>query len=178
MPITTRHRSVAVASAVLLASALAHAGLSKPAGPSVKFTALGPAGLKIEGTTHEMDLVEDGSNVVLTVRLVNLDTGISVRDKHTKDCLEVEKFPEAKLTVARSAFKLPGSGDAPATLALHGKSLPTSVHYEIKSDGGSFQVDGKLRVNIKDAGMTAPSYLGVTVKPDVDVEAHFKVNGS
>jgi hypothetical protein len=29
-----------------------------------------------------------------------------------------------------------------------------------------------------DFGMTVPSYLGVTVKPDVDVNANFKVTGS
>ena len=66
--------------------------LSKPSESRVKFTASGPAGLKIEGTTSELDIADDGTNVVLTVRLANLDTGISIRDKHTKDCLEVESI--------------------------------------------------------------------------------------
>jgi len=183
MHLPSRFRSAAVVSAIIAVSALAHAGLSKPSESNVKFTASGPAGLKVEGTTSALDLAEDAGNVVLTVHLTGLDTGISVRDKHTKDCLEVDKYPDAKLTVSRAALKLPASGDkasadAPATLTLHGKTLPTSVHYDVKADGGALVVDGKLRVNINDAGMTAPSYLGVTVKPDVDVEVHFRVSGS
>jgi polyisoprenoid-binding protein YceI len=168
---------------LVASSAVAGAALSKPTESSVKFTASGPAGLKIEGKTTEVDLAEDGANIVLTVKLANLDTGIAIRDKHTKDCLEVEKYPDTKLIVARSALKLPAagdksSGDAPATLKLHGKDLQTSVHYDVKGDGSAFIVDGKLHINIKDAGIVAPSYMGITVKPDVDVDAHFKVNGT
>ena len=179
----SRHLTATIVAALVATSAFAAQALSKPSESRVKFTASGPAGLKIEGTTSELDLADDGTNVVLTVRLANLDTGISIRDKHTKDCLEVEKYPDTKLTVARSALKLPpagekSSGDAPGTLKLHGKDLPTSVHYDVKTDGGALVVDGKLHINIKDAGITAPSYAGITVKPDVDVDVHFRVSGT
>jgi polyisoprenoid-binding protein YceI len=168
--------------AIVATTALAGAALSKPSDVKVKFIASGPAGLKIEGTTSDLDVADDGTNIVLTVKLANVDTGIAIRDKHTKECLEVEKYPDTKLTVARSALKLPAagdksSGDSPATLKLHGKDLPTSVHYDIKGDGSAFLVDGKLHINIKDAGITAPSYAGITVKPDVDVDVHFRVGG-
>jgi polyisoprenoid-binding protein YceI len=179
----SRYLNATVVAVLLATTAVASAALSKPSESNVKFTATGPAGLKIEGKTADLDLSEDGGNVVLTVRLANLDTGIAIRDKHTKDALEVEKYPETKLSVARSALKLPASGDkssgeAPATLKLHGKDLSTSVHYDVKADGSAFIVDGKLHINIKDAGIVAPSYMGITVKPDVDVNVHFRVNGT
>jgi polyisoprenoid-binding protein YceI len=179
----SRYWIATVVAALVATSALASAALAKPTESNVKFTASGPAGLKIEGKTAELDLAESAGNIVVTVRLANLDTGIAIRDKHTKDCLEVEKYPETKLSVARSALKLPESGnksggDAPATLKLHGKDLPTTVHYDVKADGSAMVVDGKLHINIKDAGIVAPSYMGITVKPDVDVDVHFRVNGT
>jgi polyisoprenoid-binding protein YceI len=178
----SRYWIATIVAALAATSAIARAALSKPSDTTVKFVASGPAGLKIEGKTSDLDLTDDGANIVVTVRLASLDTGIAIRDKHTKDCLEVEKYPDTKLIVARSALKLPASGDkssgdAPSTLKLHGKDVQTIVHYDVKADGSAFLVDGKLHINIKDAGITAPSYMGITVKPDVDVEVHFRVNG-
>ena len=66
--------------------------------------------------------------------------------------------------------------DAPATLTLHGQSRPVSVHYDAKDDGATFATHGALRVNMNDYGITVPVYLGVTVKPDVDVSASFRVS--
>ena len=37
---------------------------------------------------------------------------------------------------------------------------------------------GTVHVNMNDFGITVPVYLGVTVKPDVDVSASFHVAGS
>ena len=48
------------------------------------------------------------SNVVITVPLANLSTGIGLRDHHMKEkYLEVQKYPSATLTIARSALKFP-----------------------------------------------------------------------
>src|SRR5882724_11365215 len=83
--------------AVVCVSAIAGAALSKPTDATVKFTATGPAGLKIEGATSALNVAEDGINVTVTVPLTTLHTGIDIRDKHMKEDLEVEKFPEAQL---------------------------------------------------------------------------------
>ena len=53
-----------------------------------------------------------------------------------------------------------------------------TVHYEAASDATGFAVHGKFHVRMDDFGITVPSYLGVTVKPDVDVTASFHVTGS
>jgi polyisoprenoid-binding protein YceI len=164
-------------------SAIGFAALTAPSDAKVGFEATGPAGLKIDGTTTDLTVAEDGGNVVLTVPLANLTTGIGLRDKHMKEkYLEVPKYPAAVLTVPRSALKLaPGGkveGDVQGTVTLHGQSKPVTVHYDAAAAGQGFAVHGKFRINMNDFGITVPTYLGVTVKPDVDVTASFHVTGS
>jgi len=165
-----------------LSAAASHAALSSPTDTRVSFQVSGPAGLKIEGSTGELQVVDDGTNLTVTIPLANLTTGISLRDKHMKDYLETAKYPTATLTVARGALKIPAAGaveaDAPGTLSLHGQTKPVSVHYDSKWDGSVFATHGRVHLLMTDFGITVPSYLGVTVKPDVDVNANFKVTGS
>lgn len=169
---------------VVIASAVASEGLGRPSDSLVGFQAMGPAGLKIAGKTAELTVIEEGDSISIVVPLANLKTGIDVRDHHMKEkYLEIEKFPSARLTVNRSELKLPAAGervasDVPGTLFLHGQTKPVIVHYEVKAEGPAYAVDGKLRLNMKEVGIEVPSYLGVTVKPDVDVEAHFRISPS
>jgi polyisoprenoid-binding protein YceI len=169
---------------LLSISAVGHAGLSAPSDTHVSFLASGPAGLKIEGTTPDLTVGEGSGNVILTVPLANLTTGIGLRDKHMKEkYLEVPKFPAAILTVARGSLKVPAGGEAvetdvPGTLQLHGQTKPVSVHYDAKADAAGFAAHGKFHINMNDFGIQVPTYLGVTVKPDVDVTASFRVAGS
>jgi polyisoprenoid-binding protein YceI len=163
---------------------VAHAALSAPTDSRVGFQASGPAGMKIEGSTSDLSIADQGDNVVLTVPLGNLSTGIGLRDRHMKDkYLEVPKYPTAVLTVARSALKLPATddkveGDARSTATIHGQTRPVSVHYDAKRLGTALSVHGTFHINMRDFGIEVPTYLGVTVKPDVDVTAEFRVAGS
>ncbi len=165
-------------------SAVGHAALSSISDPHVSFQAAGPAGMKIEGATQDLSVSDDGTNVVVTVPLANLSTGIGLRDHHMKEkYLEVPKYPAATLTIARSALKLPAGGsessaDVPGTVMLHGQSRPVTVHYEAKGEGSAYGVRGTFHINMNDFGITVPVYLGVTVKPDVDVSAAFHVAGA
>jgi len=174
----------AIASCVGSVTVVAYAALSAPKDAHVGFQAVGPAGLKIEGTTGDLSVAESDGNIVIDVPLTNLSTGIALRDHHMKEkYLEVPKYPSATLVVARAALKLPAAGgaaesDVPATLKLHGQGRPVTVHYVAKSDAGGFSVDGKFRVKMDDFGISVPSYLGVTVKPDVNVTASFHVAGN
>jgi predicted outer membrane repeat protein len=165
-----KHKLIALS--VLALTALAHAKLSGSGG-EVSFTAVGPGGLKIVGNTSQINVKEDGANVVVSVPLSNVDTGISLRNKHMKEkYLEVDKYPNAELTVARASVK-EGSGTAQGTLKIHGQTKPVSFSYNASKNGSAFAVTGSMRVNIKDYGIDVPSYLGVTVKPDVDVAVKF-----
>jgi polyisoprenoid-binding protein YceI len=145
-------------------------------GGEASFTAVGPAGLKIVGSTTQITVKEDGSNVVVSVPLATVDTGIGLRNKHMKEkYLETDKYPNAELTVARDAVK-EGSGSAQGTMKIHGKTKAVTFSYSAKKDGTTFAVTGSVRININDFGVEVPSYLGVTVKPDVDVAVKFSAS--
>jgi polyisoprenoid-binding protein YceI len=165
-------------------STVGYAALSAATDSKVSFQASGPAGMKIEGTTAELSVADDGVNVVTTVALGNLTTGIGLRDHHMKEkYLEVAKYPVAILTIPRSALKVPHAGeqssaDVAGSVQLHGQTRPVSVHYEAKGEGPSLSVRGTFHVNMNEFGISVPVYLGVTVKPDVDVSASFHVSGS
>jgi polyisoprenoid-binding protein YceI len=175
---------LALGLSLLFGVAGAHAALTAPKDARVAFEVAGPAGMKIEGATSELKIEEADGNVVLDVPLTNLVTGIALRDKHMKEkYLEVQKFPDATLVVARSALHVPPSGahaqsDAPATLKLHGQTRPVTVHYDATGEGDGLSVNGTFHVKMDEFGIAVPSYLGVTVKPDVDVRATFHVTGT
>jgi polyisoprenoid-binding protein YceI len=172
---------VLATSAILLGvSSSGHAALSPASDTHVTFQCSGPAGMKIDGTTPDLAAIEQNGSLVVTVPLANVTTGIGLRDKHMKEkYLEIAKYPNAVLTVAQSALKVPGSGeqieaDVPGTLQLHGQTRAVSVHYEAKGVGPGLVTRGRFHVNMNDFGIEVPSYLGVTVKPDVDVSASFR----
>lgn len=178
-----RRFGIAAASACALALSTwaAQAALSAPSDAHVAFQASGPAGMSFEGTTSDIGLADQGENIVITVPLANLSTGITLRDRHMKEkYLEVQKYPSAVLTVARSSLRLPAGNDkvdadVQSSVTLHGQTHPVSVHYEVKKDGASLSARGKFHINMHDFGIAVPSYLGITVKPDVDVTANFRV---
>ena len=177
--------SVLATGPILLSlSAVGYAALSSPSDIHVSFQASGPAGMKIDGTTPDLTVADADGNLVVTVPLANLTTGIGLRDKHMKEkYLEVPKYPSAVLTIARASLKVPAAGgavetDVPGTLQLHGQTKPVTVHYDAKTDGPGFAAHGKFHINMNDFGIAVPTYLGVTVKPDIDVTASFRVAGN
>ncbi len=175
----TRVVSLAVLFALTVYTSGADATLSAQPGSSVSFTAAGPAGMKIVGTTSELAAGDDGQSVTITVTMTHLATGIELRDKHMREkYLEVQTYPTATLTVPRAALVFPAAGatqtgDSQGSLTLHGQTHPSTFHYSATNNAGAYKVDATVRVNMHDFGITVPSYLGVTVKPDVDVEVHF-----
>lgn len=158
----------------------ADAKLAKEGGSTATFNATGPGGLKITGTTNELEVKEDGGQVTVIVPLRNVDTGIGLRNKHMREkYLQTDQFPNAELTVPRASLKFPSGGEVSAsatgTMKIHGKSQPVSFQYTAKPSGAGIQISGSAKLNMKDYGIEVPSYLGVTVKPEVDVAATFSV---
>ena len=169
-----------VGAPVFALSGEALAKLAKTGDASVAFTATGPGGLKIVGTTSELAVADDGQSVAVTVPLRALDTKIELRNKHMREkYLEVDKYPNAVLTVARSELKMPTSGevsgDAAGTMKIHGREHAVRLHYTAKRAAAGMAVSGTVKVNIKDFGIEEPSFMGAAVKPDVDVSATFPV---
>ncbi len=157
----------------------AGAAITAQPGARVSFTASGPAGMKIVGTTSELATTDDGQTITVTVALAHLTTGIELRDKHMRErYLEVQAYPTTTLTIPRASLSIPApgatqTGDPPATVTLHGQTRPASFHYSATNEGGNLRVDATLHLNMRDFGVTVPTYLGVTVKPDVDIDVHF-----
>jgi polyisoprenoid-binding protein YceI len=165
-------------------AATADARIEKQGASDVAFTATGPAGLRIVGTTSDLSVTDGASEFRITVPLSNLTTGIGLRDSHMRDkYLQVPSYPNAELVVERSSLQLPADGAASdatvaGTLRLHGQVKPVQVHYHSARSGRAVTVGGGFHINMNDFGIQVPSYLGITVKPDVDVTAHFVVSDS
>ena len=173
-------------SLLLLAAlpAAATAALKTRPPAQVTFVALGPAGLRIEGKSTDLQVTDRPDALVVTVPLGKLDTGMSLRDQHMHEkYLESQKYPNAQLAVARTAIQFPTDGQTtegtvPATLALHGKSKTVPVHYRATRQGRSYDVKGDLKVDFREFGIEIPNYLGATVKPPVDVNVAFVLDES
>ena len=173
-----------LASGVLFAalsfSLVAAAKLSSTGSSSAGFRASGPGGINIDGKTSDVRVTDDGTTVTITVGLAGIDTGMGLRDKHTKEALDTAQFPTAELKVARGDLKFPAaggesSGDAKGKLKIHGQTKDVTFHYTVNLAGDTLSVKGTAaKVNMNDFGIKTPSYLGVGVKPEVDVNVNFQ----
>lgn len=170
-----------VAASLLLVSSTAFAKLAVKGTPAVNFDATGPGGMVIAGKTADLTIADDGKIAVFTVPLKNLETGISLRDKHMKEkYLEVEKYPDATLKLDRGQITIPAKGktsegDAKGTFTCHGKSKDVTVHYKAhRESDGTIGAETKFPINLKDYDITIPNYLGVTVHPDINIQAKFQ----
>jgi len=165
-------RSIGIA--VLLLSGLSVAA-PPPVHGQVTFTAHGPAGLKIAGHSSALSVKEDDRALSFTLELATLETGIEVRDRHMRDDLQVQTFPTAELRIDRGRLQMPPhggqvKGTCPGALTLHGQSHDVAVSYEARS-GHGYEVSGSFQIDLRDYGIAPPTYLGVSVKPDVQVVA-------
>lgn len=164
----------------LIAASAALAGWSKSGEGSASFIGTGPAGFKMEGKSKVVDVKDDGKNLTVTVGLKELDTGIGLRDSHMRDkYIEVAKFPDATLVVPVAGLKEDGSEtEATGTFTVHGVSKEISFKYKAVCKAGTCDVEGTAGVNLKEHGINVPSYMGITVKPDITVSVSFQVKKS
>ncbi len=158
----------------LLVSSLALAGLVQEGAGSATFDAKGTLGLKIHGAASKLTVTDDGKNLVVTVKVADVDTDNSLRNKHLGEDMEAATYPDITLTVPLDGLKLEGSsGTAKGTFAIHGKTREVSFKYASTAKDGVISVDGRADLNLSDYGVKIRSYLGVTVKPDITVAAKF-----
>lgn len=143
------------------------------------FAATGTLGMSIDGASHDLTVANDGTRVVVRARLSAFETGIGLRDRHMREYLDVTHFPNAELVLERQAIQLPASGSATrsvrGSLSLHGQTHPVDVRYTAQRNGSDTVVNASFRVNFTNYGVEVPSYLGVTVHPDVDVTVRITV---
>ncbi len=165
-------------SAFFLAGAVATQGamaVSRTDG-SVTVLAHGFAGLRIEGRSADVFVDQDSSGLTFRIPIAPIATGIELRDRHMRDLLEAGKFPVAVFRVARAELKFPTEqkpveARAKGELTLHGVSRTVEVRYRAELVGrGRARARATLQVDMREFELRAPSYLGVTVAPDVQVE--------
>lgn len=168
-------RTVWILCAATFVAADANADYKKTGTSTARFLANGPGGMKIEGKTSELSVI-DGKVVRVTVPLANLDTGMALRNKHMREkYLEDDKYPNAELAVPKDLLKIPSNGmqKATGTFTLHGVTKSKEFSYKVEKSGDAYKVEGWFAVNLEDHGIAEPGYLGVKVKKYVDCDVVF-----
>ena len=132
---------------------------------------------------REVSLDEDDSALTFKVPLAPIETGISLRDVHLHQMLETDKYPAATLRILRSQLTFPKEREpvertAEGELTLHGQSRTVKVHYRAElGASGVTKVRGSFQLDMRDFDIKAPSYLGVSVAPKVEVSVELALTG-
>jgi polyisoprenoid-binding protein YceI len=146
----------------------------------VRVLAHGPAGLRVEGRSAEVSVDDEISALVFRVPIAPIDTGIGLRNRHLREALEVEKFPVATLRVQRDRLVAPGAeasdGLAIGELTLHGRTRPVGIHYRAQRAAALTRVRGSLQIDVRDFGIELPSYAGIGVSPEVEIEVELSLD--
>jgi polyisoprenoid-binding protein YceI len=160
----------------LCVSSSALAGWTKQGEAGASFKAVGPAGFKIVGLAKSLEVTDDGKSLTVSLKLSDIDSDNSLRDRHMLEDLEATKFPSCSLAVPLDVLK-EGAADAEGkgTFSIHGKSKDIPFKYTAKCSAGVCDIEGSAAVNLKDYDVKIRSYLGITVKPDITVSAKFQV---
>jgi polyisoprenoid-binding protein YceI len=159
---------------------------------AVKFFALGnPSAIRIDGIgtgpEGRLEVVSDEKNSKIAGQFVfdlgSLNSGIDMRDSHMKEkYLEVEKFPTAKLTIETinldgNILKNFNKTNVPFTgvMNLHGKEKTVSGMAELKSlSKDDVKVVAKFKVKSSDFNIEIPSFAGITVADEIDLEVEMR----
>jgi hypothetical protein len=191
MPIHSFHLACTAAFAALSFTLVASAELESVGTPELDMHLPGgTAGLTINGKSSNLTAKESGSVITVTARLDCLTedkdhtscikTGIAMRDKHVWKYLQSDKFPEATLSVERSQLKIPNGnekleGDGTGTFSLHGVKRQLNFHYAAQRTGRDVQVNGQIKINLKDFNVERPSFAGVHTGMLAEIKVQFKL---
>ena len=152
---------------------------------NIEFLAVGrPSAIKIRGMAPQMGngqnsvsgiLRASGPNLAgkVKLKLSALDTGIELRNHHMKEkYLEVEKFPEAELTIPSIEIgkkdEVPWEGE----LSLHGKKKPVKGTATVDQKEKTLGLSVSFDLKVTDFDIPVPSYLGIKVTDNVKVSAN------
>jgi polyisoprenoid-binding protein YceI len=161
---------------VACVATFAFAGWTKQGEALASFKATGPAGFKIVGSTKNVEIKDEGANIVVSLKLTDVDTDNSLRNKHMLEDLEAEKLPLCSLTVPLASLKEDGKdAEAKGVFSLHGKTHEVAFKYTSSCADGVCSIDGSAEINLKDYDVKVRSYLGITVKSEVAVTAKFQL---
>lgn len=156
---------------------------------TVEFLAIGkPSMLKIRGTggkvSGEMAQQENKLQGKIQVDLKEFDTGMALRNQHMKEkYLQVQDEKNRYATFefiefeASDVLKNGGQKDSipfKANLTLHGIQKEVSGLAKLNVQNQQYSGNSKLKIKLSDFGIDIPSFAGVTVAEDVDIDISFK----
>jgi polyisoprenoid-binding protein YceI len=162
----------------LVISGAAWAGSALSGTPKVSFFATGKPGfLSIEGKTKTVSLTDDGTNLIFTVPIATVDTGIALRDEHMRDTyVQAAQFPDLVLSVPKAGLTWPTpggertTGTVTAAFTTHGVTKQVPVTYQIDPSKSGVTVKASFPFNVTEHNIEIPTYLGVTILPDMRAE--------
>ena len=125
---------------------------------------LRPAGsFKVKSTEVSGFAIQKGDTVEaqnIKVGLKKVQTGISLRDDHTRKHLEVEKYPEAVLVSAKGQ-----GGKGQGVIRIRGVEKPISGTYKIQGS----QLIAEFPIKLSEFNITGIKYMGVGVDDNAKV---------
>jgi polyisoprenoid-binding protein YceI len=172
--------SLAVA---IIAPALASAAFQATGTSTVTYEAVGSMGMRFTGTTHDLTVADDGTQLTVTVPLAHLTTGMGLRDQHQNDHLDTAHHGTVQLVVPLASLHIPTgaptTGTVTGQLRVKGLSKPLSFTYRAeRSANGQLHIHGTATVTMANYGINVPSYLGVTLRPTVALVADFNLRNA
>jgi polyisoprenoid-binding protein YceI len=175
-----RSASVLIVSTLVALPFIAQAGLKDAGDADIKFLAVGPAGMKINGTSGDAKASETDGKITIKVSASGLHTGIGLRDKHLKGYINAEKCPTIGLSVDRSKLKFPANDktveeSATGDFTLNCVTKPVKFKYKAARTGSDYHVQALFPIDITDYNVEVPCYLGVCVQKEVKVNATIKL---
>lgn len=120
---------------------------------------------KVKGVAYKTADGIEASGV--TVDLNSLKTGIELRDKHTKERLMSNKYPQAKLIKASGK-----DGKGTATLEIKGKKIEVTGSYKIVGN----ELQAQFPVQLPALEINDVKYMGVGVKDEVVVNINLPLS--
>lgn len=154
----------------------------------VEFLAIGkPSFIKIQGKGGKLfgDLSLSDASVLGSIKfqLGSLETGISMRDSHMKEkYLNVAQYPTAELTLksvsdlekfVRESIPLKGSAFS-GLLKLHGIEKPVAGRIDLERKGRAIKATATFGVKLSEHGIEIPTYMGIKVSEEVQVETFYE----
>ncbi len=154
----------------------------------ISFVAIGrPAMLRIHGESNSilahLDWNKQTLNGEFSAPLKDFKTGIELRDEHMKKkYLEIDKYPLAVLKIQNleiSNLQNLKEGEIQeikfkAALSLHGVTQDTNVTAKLSKKAGHFKVLSQLQIKLSDFKIEIPTYAGIKVADNVEIEVQFQ----
>jgi polyisoprenoid-binding protein YceI len=123
-------------------------------------------------------LTEDEFVATATVQLATLDAGNARQSEYVLDkVLEVAKYPQATLTIEKSLLTAPTAIEQKANgeLSLRALRRPVQVAYSGACVSANCKIHAHFKFNLKEFGIANPNYLGIPIRPELEVSADFAV---